>query len=131
MSKKSIRKAASGVRTSACSRFRVWLHFTSQGDCLQTVHTLDMERRLPLVAICAAWRADQVLCGSCTFSLLASKRDREIQRSTVALLSFVCCCECFSNPYTQIRKTKARLEKWFRTSPTRHKMRKGLHIGLI
>ena len=37
----------------------------SPGDCLQTVRTLDMGRRLPLVAICAAWRADQVLYGSC------------------------------------------------------------------
>ena len=27
------------------------------------------------------------------------KRDRGIPRSTVALSSFGCCCECFSNPY--------------------------------
>ena len=105
--------------TSACGRFRVWLHFTSRDDCLQTVRTLDTGRRLPLVAICTAWRADQVLYGSCTIgifnddavlcvftarlSLLAAKRDRGIPHSTVALLSFVCCCECFSNAYTQIR----------------------------
>ena len=42
------------------------------GGCLQlpTVRTLDMERQLPLVAICAAWRADQVvLYGSCTIDI--------------------------------------------------------------
>ena len=32
---------------------------------------------------------------------LGIKADQEIQRSTVALSSFVCCCECFSNPCTQ------------------------------
>ena len=102
----------SGIRcTSACGGFGVWLHFTPQGDSL--------ERRLPLVAICAAWRADQVLYGSCTFSIysddivlcvylrkilaLGVGADREIQCSTVALSSFVCCCECCSNPCTQIR----------------------------
>ena len=57
--------------TSACGRFRarVWLHFTSRDDCLQTVRTLDTGRRLPLVAICATWRADQVLYGSCTIGI--------------------------------------------------------------
>ena len=34
---------------------------------------------------------------------LAVEAVREIQHSTVALSSFVCCCECFSNPSTQIR----------------------------
>ena len=38
----------------------------SRDDCLQT---LDTGRRLPLVAICAAWRADQVLYGSCTIGI--------------------------------------------------------------
>ena len=35
--------------TSACGRFRVWLHFMSEGGCLQIMRTLDMERRLPLL----------------------------------------------------------------------------------
>ena len=85
----------SGIRcTSACGWFRVWLHFTSPGDSLQM-------QRLPLVAICSAWRADQVLYGSCTFGIYSDdivlcvflvldvEADREIQRSTVALSSFV------------------------------------------
>ena len=42
---------------------------TSRGDRLQTVCTLDTERQLPLVAICAVWRADQVLYDSCTLSI--------------------------------------------------------------
>ena len=109
--------------TSTCSRFREWLHITSQGDCLQTVRTLDIERRLPLVRSylrrleswsSAVWQLHPqylqwwhcIVHIYARFSLLASKRDREIQRSTVALLSFVCCCEWFSNPYTPIRKTK-------------------------
>ena len=85
----------SGIRcTSTCGRFRVWLHFTSQRGCLQTMRTLDMERRLPLVAICATWRADQVLYGSCTlgiysddvvfyprFSLLASRNSAQYSGS--------------------------------------------------
>ena len=41
----------------------------SRGDCLQTVCTLDTGRRLPLVAICTSWRADQVQYGSCTFGI--------------------------------------------------------------
>ena len=41
----------------------------SLGDCLQTVRTLDTGRRLPLVAIYAAWRADQVLYSSCTIGI--------------------------------------------------------------
>ena len=34
---------------------------------------------------------------------LGFEADQEIQHSTVALSSIVCCCECFSNPYAQIR----------------------------
>ena len=42
--------------------------FKSLGDCLQTVRTLDVGRWLPLVAIGATWRADQVLYGSCIYN---------------------------------------------------------------
>ena len=95
-----------------CLSFRVWLHFTSRDDCLQALRNTG--RRLPLVAICAAWRADQVLYCSCTIgiyndeavlcvftqdyrSLLSAKRDRGIPRSTVDLSSSVRCCRCFSD----------------------------------
>ena len=60
---------ASGILHPVHFRLWVWLHFTSRDDCLQTVRTLDTGRRLPLVAICAAWRADQVLYGSCTIGI--------------------------------------------------------------
>ena len=33
------------------------------------MRTFDTGKRLPLVAICAAWRADQVLYGSCTIGV--------------------------------------------------------------
>ena len=38
----------SGIRcTPTCGRFRVWLHFTSPGDCMQTVRKLDMKSGCP------------------------------------------------------------------------------------
>ena len=64
MPKKCIRKAASGVLPLVVDLGCGYI--LRLGDCLQTVCTLDMERRLPLVATCATWRADQVLYGSCT-----------------------------------------------------------------
>ena len=112
--------------------------FTSLGDCLQTVRTLDTERRLPLVAICAAWRADQVLCVSCTHGIYSddialcvftqdsrSRRRNGIEKFAVQWLYRALCAAV--NPYTQI---KLRFD-WFRTSPTRRKLRKGLHSASI
>ena len=102
--------------TSACGRFRVWLHITSRDDCLQTVRTLDTGRQLPLVAICAAWRADQVLYSSCTIGIYnddavlcvftqdyRSWRQSEIEEFHVVQWLYRALCEWFSNPYTQIR----------------------------
>ena len=67
MPKKSIQKAASGVFLLVVDLGCGYI--TSPGDSLQTVRTLDMERRRPLIAICATWRADQVLYGSCTLGM--------------------------------------------------------------
>ena len=52
------------ISTSACDRFKVWLHLRQRGGLFA-----DRARRLPLVAICVAWRADQVLYGSCTIGI--------------------------------------------------------------
>ena len=43
-------------------------YITSPGSCLQTVRT-DTGRRVPLVAIYAAWRPDEVLYGSYTIGI--------------------------------------------------------------
>ena len=57
---------------------------------------------------------------------LGVKADQEIQHSTVAL-----CAAVSALAIDICSKTKVRLEKWFRTSPTRRKLHKRLHIGLI
>ena len=122
--------------TSACGRFRVRLHFTSRDDCLQTLCTLDTGRRLPLVAICTAWRADQVLYGSCTISIYNDdtvlsiftqdyhswrrSETRGIPRSTVDLSSSVRCSKCFSdrNPQIRLRFDKKKDSKKPKTART-------------
>ena len=68
MPTKSIRKAASDVLPFVVDLGCGYI-LRHRGVVLQTVRTLDMERRLPLVAICTAWRADQVLYGSCTLGI--------------------------------------------------------------
>ena len=122
---KALFRASGIIRcTSACGRFRVWLH-------LRHVMTVCRHwRRLPLVAICAAWRADQVLYGSCTIGVYnddavrlcvftqawdyRSWRLSEIEEflvSTVDLSSSVRYCKCFSDRNPQIRLRFERLRK--------------------
>ena len=97
-----------------------------------------MERRLPLVAIWDAWRADQVLYGSCILGIYndaavlskilsfggKARSKNSLQYCYRGLSSFVCYFECFSDPNTL-------MFSWFRTSPKQHKLCKGLHIGLL
>ena len=56
---------------------------------------------LPLVAICAAWRADQVLYGSCTIGIYND--DTVLCIFTIDYRSWRRSCKCFSDQYPQIR----------------------------
>ena len=103
--------------------------------CLQTMCTLDTERRLPLVDICATWRADQVLYCSCTLSIyndnivlyIFTQDSRSWWRSGIEEFNAVqstyqTLCTAVNALAIYIHKEKC---------PKQCKLYKGLHVGLM
>ena len=70
-----------------------------------------------MVDMCATWRSDEVLYGSCTLGIyvysckiLALGNSKEFSIVQWTYRDSVCCCECFINPNT-LKTMEERLRK--------------------